>query len=83
MRILARLVLPGLLAACTTAPGGFSPSATCQSDYDRCVRQEPDAQTCEAYREACVERADAVREKATEKQRGYDAFKREREEAGE
>ena len=77
------IVLTALAAACSTAPGGISPVASCQSDYDRCVRREPDAAQCEDYRAACVAQGEAVREAAGEKQRSYEEFLEEREEAGE
>ena len=54
-------------------------SATCQADYDRCVRREPNLETCDDLRTRCEELADAVDEERDEKRRGYEEFLKERE----
>ena len=68
-----------MVGGCSTSVTPFSTSATCAADYDRCVRREPNLETCGELRAQCVELAEAVDEERSEKQRGYEEFLKERE----
>ena len=75
--VLSALLVASCLSACSSGLRP-SPTLTCQSDYDRCIRREGAGDECEDYRAACVTRAAAANEQRIEKQRGYEEFLRER-----
>lgn len=78
----AALPLLLVLGACANlAPSDTQIANSCRDDFERCIREAGDEAPCEEQRRACVEVGTALRSDATEKERGYEEFLREREEA--
>ena len=83
MRPAACLLVLGALSACGTPVGRSVLGGTCDEQYRQCRQQPGDVSLCSEQRNLCVATRDADNERRAEKERGYEEFLREREEADE